>query len=453
LSRATLEQREANGKAARGQASRSSPGKWAPAPDRPDPIALIEAQSASRIPELVPVRYKRMEASALAYFEGTAAVMAADLAHAPRTGLTVQLFGDAHLGNFGIFAAPDRRLVFGADDFDETLPGPFEWDVERLAASFEIAARDSGFGPGERREIVLRVADSYRGAMHDMAAKSTLDVWYARLEADEITERWGREVSRGPQRHAVERDIARGDVAGRIRELDRLVKTVDGAPRFASDPPFLVPIDDFGSIARVLDSYRSSLPDDRQALLARFDLLDAARKVVGVGSVGTRVWVLLLEGRDAGDLLMLQLKEADASVLEPYLGASTLGHHGRRVADGQRLTQAATDIMLGWTSAEDVDGSGESRDYYVRQLWDGKAHTAIEAMSEPTMGVYAEVCGWSLAHGHARSGDPVAIAAYLGRSDAFDESIAGFAAAYADRNDADYAEFKRAIAHGRLPAS
>jgi uncharacterized protein (DUF2252 family) len=382
-----------------------------------------------------------MAASPLAFYAGAAALMASDLAPVPRTGLTVQLSGDAHLGNFGTFAAPDRRLVFGADDFDETLPGPFEWDVMRLVASVEIAARVCGLDGKQRRAAVRRTAGEYHGAMHRLAGMKTLEVWYARLEVDEMTARWGHEADL----RQLERP--RTDLAA----FDRLTREVGGEPRLVSDPPLVVPVAELdpsgaleNGVRAIFRAYRDSLTDDRKAVLERFEYADAARKVVGIGSVGTRTWMLMLLGRDGDDPLFLQLKEAGPSVLEPYLGPSAFGSHGQRVVVGQRLTQAASDLLVGWTTSEELDGS---RDYYVRQLWDGKARADPERMEAETLMVYSEVCAWALAHAHARSGDPVAIASYLGHSEAFDEALEAFAERYADQNDADFAVFSARQIH------
>jgi uncharacterized protein (DUF2252 family) len=375
-----------------------------------------------------------MAASPHAYFAGCAMVMAADLAPLPRTDLPVQLSGDAHLGNFGTFAAPDRRLVFGGDDFDETLPGPFEWDVMRLVASTEIAARTRGLDGDARREAVRRTARAYRASIRKLAGMKTLEVWYARIEIDEITDRWGHEAGLRPlERPRTELDA-----------FERLTHRAGGGRRFTSDPPLVVPVSeldpsggDEDEIREIFRSYRESLADDRRAVLERFGYADAARKVVGIGSVGTRTWMLLLLGHDDADALFLQVKEAGPSVLEAHLGPSTFDSHGQRVVVGQRLTQAASDLLLGWTRSQD-------RDYYVRQLWDGKARADPERMDAATLAVYGEVCAWALAHSHARSGDPVAVGSYLGHGDAFDEALEAFAGRYADQNDADYAAFTRA---------
>jgi uncharacterized protein (DUF2252 family) len=384
--------------------------------------------------------------------------MASDLAHMPRTRLRVELSGDAHLSNFGVYAAPDRRLVFSLNDFDETLPGPFEWDVKRLAASFAVAGRERGFADARRRPVALAAARSYREAMRDFAEMRTLDVWYARLEVDEIVRRWGSEV-RAKRLARIERSVAKRRAKDHLRAFAKLTEVVDGERRIVSDPPLIVPLEELvppgeherlaEALRQIFRSYRRTVVVDRRRLLERFRYADVARKVVGVGSVGMQAWILLLLGRDDDDPLFLQLKEAQASVLEPFLGKSEFANHGQRVVEGQRLTQAARDVLLGWTHARDVDGSIE-RDFYVRQLWDGKASASIDAMDPETMAVYAEICGWTLARAHARSGDPVALASYLGRGDAFDRALASFAERYADQNERDYAALEAAAAAGRI---
>jgi uncharacterized protein (DUF2252 family) len=455
---ATPAERAARGKSERAEMPRAVHADWEPAPNRPDPVALLEEQARTRIPELVPIRYGRMLLSPLAFFRGAAYVMASDLAHMPRTRLRVELSGDAHLSNFGVYAAPDRRLVFSLNDFDETLPGPFEWDVKRLAASFAVAGRERGFADARRRPVALAAARSYREAMRDFAEMRTLDVWYARLEVDEIVRRWGSEV-RAKRLARIERSVAKRRAKDHLRAFAKLTEVVDGERRIVSDPPLIVPLEELvppgeherlaEALRQIFRSYRRTVVVDRRRLLERFRYADVARKVVGVGSVGMQAWILLLLGRDDDDPLFLQLKEAQASVLEPFLGKSEFANHGQRVVEGQRLTQAARDVLLGWTHARDVDGSIE-RDFYVRQLWDGKASASIDAMDPETMAVYAEICGWTLARAHARSGDPVALASYLGRGDAFDRALASFAERYADQNERDYAALEAAAAVGRI---
>jgi uncharacterized protein (DUF2252 family) len=435
------------GKGARKLASRSSQAAWAPGPDRVGPLEVLAAQDESRVPELVPVRYGRMLASAFTFYRGAAGIMAADLATNPDSGLRVQLCGDAHLSNFGVFQAPDRRLVFDINDFDETLPGPFEWDVKRLAASVAIGARDRGFEASESETAVLASVSAYRTAMAQFAAMSWLDIWYARLDVEGAASQWQQDAKKAARRR-LEKNLDKARNKGSLRALQKLTETVDGEVRIADRPPLLVPIDKLAEregrdpaeirtlIEGLLDRYRESLDDQARVLAAQYRYVDAAHKVVGVGSVGTRAWIALLFGRDEQDPLFLQMKEAGPSVLEPFAGASRFANHGQRVVAGQRLTQAASDVLLGWLTVEGIDG--KQRDFYVRQLWDGKGSAEIEAMTAPTMATYAGLCGWSLARAHARTGDPRAIAAYLGQGDKFDRAIAEFSAAYADQNESDY---------------
>ena len=377
----TAEERAAKGKEARAHAPRSEQGDWEPAPDRADTVELLEEQAATRVPELVPIRYGRMLVSAFTFFRGAAYPMAADLASAPRTGLDVQLCGDAHLSNFGVFAAPDRRLTFSINDFDETLPGPFEWDVKRLVASFAVAGRDRGFGTKQRRSIDRKVVRSYREAMREFAALPNLDLWYARADLDQIGQEVARRAS-AKQQKRFERNVEKAQSKHSLKAFAKLTEMVDGEPRIAADPPLIVPIEDVASdvapgeledfIHGAMRSYRRTLTADRRWLLERFRYVHAARKVVGVGSVGTRAWIVLMLGRDGSDPLFLQLKEAEASVLEPFLGKSAFNSHGQRVVEGQRLTQAASDIMLGWirlrawtappgTSTSASSGTGRAR--------------------------------------------------------------------------------------------
>ncbi len=442
----TPAERAARGKAARAKLRRSAHADWAPAPDRPDPVELLEEQARTRVPELVPIRYGRMLLSPFSFFRGAASVMAADLAPTPRTGLTVQLSGDAHLANFGVFAASDRRLVFSLNDFDETLPGPFEWDVKRLVTSFEVAGRERGFDRKQRRAANLTAVRSYRLALHDFAQSRTLDVWYAREEVDGIVQRWSTEV-RAKRLDQIEHDLAKRGTKDNLSALAKLTEVVDGKRQIVSDPPLIVPLED-PVPAEIYESYRRTLAVDRRQLVERFRVTEVARKVVGVGSVGTQTWIVLLLGRDDDDPLFLQVKEAQTSVLEPFLGGPGFANQGRRVVVGQWLTQAARDLLLGWTRAADADGT--ERDYYVRQLWDGKASVDLETFDPEAMDLYAEVCGRTLAHAHARSGDPIALAAYLGRGQAFDHALASFADAYADQNERDYAALEAAAADGRV---
>jgi uncharacterized protein (DUF2252 family) len=451
-------ERAALGKAARSGAPRSSHGGWSASEDREDPVAILDCQARSRVPELVPIRYGRMAVSPFAFFRGAAAVMAADLARTPVSGLRVQACGDAHLSNFGAFAAPDRRLIFDLNDFDESLPGPWEWDVKRLVASFAIACRERGFGRKQRASVLLRVGGAYRDSMRAFASLRNLEVWYARLDAEAALEN----VELVDQKAAkqVRKGIAKAQSKDSLRALEKLTETVDGEIRFRSEPPLLVPGQELvpgtpGAaieevLLDVLAAYRESLAPDRQQLLDGYRFRQIARKVVGVGSVGTRAWVVLLTGADDGDPLFLQAKEAEASVLEPYAGASRYRNHGRRVVEGQRLMQAASDIFLGWCPAVGLDG--KSRDFYVRQLWDWKRSAEVETLTPQGFEIYARMCGWTLARAHARSGDRVAIAAYLGAGDSFDRALADFAEAYADQNERDHQALIDAIASGRIEA-
>ena len=413
------------------------------------------------MPELVPIRYGRMLVSPFTFYRGAAYVMASDLADASRTGLEVQLCGDAHLSNFGGFAAPDRRLVFSMNDFDETLPGPFEWDLKRLVASFAVAGRDRGFDAKQRRPINLAVTRAYREGMRGFASMRALDVWYARLDMDEIRRRWAGSVS-GRARQMAERNVAKARGKDSLKAFDKLTKLVDGKRRIVSDAPVIVPIDEIATTDQLPDveefarevvhAYRLTLSPDRRRLLDRYRYVDAARKVVGVGSVGTRAWIMLLLGGDQDDPLFLQLKEAEASVLEPFLGKSGFSNHGQRVVEGQRLTQAASDIMLGWLRTSSSFGDGVPRDLYVRQLWDAKGSAVVELMEPRTLAAYAEICGWSLARAHARSGDAVALASYLGTSDVLDRALASFGETYADQNERDYRQLIDAAKTGVITA-
>ncbi len=451
-------ERRAHGKATRGSVPRSSHGPLDIGPSRRDPLELLASQEASRVPELIPIRYGRMMVSPFTFYRGGALIMAADLADGPRTGLTVQLCGDAHLSNFGMFASPERRLVFDLNDFDETLPGPFEWDVKRLAASFEVAARDRSFTTKERRAVVLRVVETYRTAMAGFAAMDNLDVWYAHLDVDDQLEALsGRVVA--SRRKQLDKTIAKARRRDNLQAFEKLTAMVDGERRLMSDPPLLVPVEELADADRaasltdeldgLIRRYRSTLSSDRRHLLEQFELIQVARKVVGVGSVGTRAYVILLRGKDDGDPLLLQAKEAQRSVLEDYAGHSVYANAGQRVVAGQRLMQAASDIFLGWEHVESgLDG--QPRDFYLRQLRDWKGSVVIENLDPPALTVYAELCGWTLARAHARSGDRIAISAYLGSGDIFDRAIADFASAYADVNERDYASLAAAVADGRI---
>ena len=449
----SAEERHARGRERRKAVPRSSLGEWAAGPDRRDPVALIEEQNADRLPWLVPVRHGRMGVSAFTFYRGAARIMATDLATTPTTGLMVQACGDAHLSNFGAYASPERRLVFDLNDFDETRTGPWEWDVKRMAASFTICGRDRGFTAAQCRSVARRSAESYRDAMAEFAAMRTLDVWYAHATVDRITEAVsGKAVKRlGKfQRKAKSKDS--------LQALSKLGEKVDGRLRIRSDPPVLVPLRDLPieddpeeleSDARLgFASYRESLADNRRRLLDRFEVIDVGLKVVGVGSVGTRCLIVLLLGRDGDDPLFLQIKEATNSVLDEHLPPSRYENQGERVVRGQRLMQATSDVLLGW-SAPDRRGPH----FYWRQLKDWKGSANLDKATPKRLEGYASLCGWTLARAHARSGDPVAIAAYLGSGDVALDAIADFSEAYADQNEGDYRAFTEAIASGRIEAT
>ncbi|MHB8233925.1 MAG: DUF2252 domain-containing protein [Solirubrobacteraceae bacterium] len=454
-------ERAARGRALRKQVSRSSHGDLRLAPDRPDPVALLERQAATRVPELVPIRYGRMLVSPFTFFRGAALIMAADLASSTsRSGLDVQCCGDAHLSNFGVFASPERRLVFDINDFDETLAGPWEWDVKRLAASMVIAAQDRGFSPADCEQTVLETVREYRTAMNGFAAMNNLDVWYAHLDLAETMELIGSQLTpKGRKRTA--KALAKARTRDSMSAFSKLTHVVDGEPRFVADPPLIVPIADlqdeargqtFESLGEHLGSYRASLPQERRVLLEQFRLSDFARKVVGVGSVGTRAWIALLFGADRRDPLLLQMKEAERSVFEQFLPRSRFANCGRRVVTGQRLMQASSDIFLGWLRVDDAGLDGRTRDFYVRQLKDWKGSAEIEQMAPKGMLTYGRMCGWTLARAHARSGDRVAIAAYLGRGASFERALVQFAHAYAEQNRRDYEALAAAVASGRIVA-
>jgi len=422
-------------------------------------VKVLEDQAKSRVKELVPIRYGRMLASPFTFFRGAAAIMAMDLAKTPQSGLRVQACGDAHLSNFGVFAAPDRRLVIDVNDFDETLPGPWEWDVKRLAASFAIAGRDRDFTPKETRTAVLTTARAYREAMREFATMRNLDVWYARLDVESLLGDLAK-VADKKQMKAVQRNVAKAHKKNSMKAFDRLVRVVDGEPQIISDPPLLVPARELlerdqeqeyeERMREMLDRYRESLKGDRRHLFDSYRFVEMARKVVGVGSVGTRAWVLLMMGRDGQDPLFMQAKEAEASVLEPYVGESDFKNHGERVVEGQWLMQASSDILLGWLPALGFDE--QERDFYVRQLWDGKRSVEVETLAPEGLEIYGRVCGWTLARAHARSGDRIAIASYLGKGDTFDRAVAEFSELYADQNELDYAALADAVKSGSIEA-
>jgi uncharacterized protein (DUF2252 family) len=485
----SIDQRRAKGSEARDQTPPSSHAKWVPAADRPDLVALLEEQNATREPDLVPVRHGRMMVSPFTFYRGAAKIMAADLKNTSTAGLGAQLCGDAHLSNFGVFASPERRLLFDLNDFDETLPGPFEYDVKRMAASFTIAGRNNGFAKADTREATLASVRAYREAMASFAQMRTMDIWYANLGEDELMAgvraavagaakagKAGKKAKKEPKAAKkgaseepdeekaaqialarAEKNRARAHTRDSLQALSKLGELVDGSYRIVSQPPVVVPVRELAAtygmspdetdhvIRDQFRAYRSTLQDDRRQLLERFEIVDWARKVVGVGSVGTRAFIVLLLGRDADDPLFLQVKEATASVLEDYLPKSRYRQHGERVVQGQRMMQAASDIYLGWTKGLDV-----RRHYYWRQLRDMKGSVLVEAMRPFGLTFYAGICGWTLARAHARSGDPMAIAEYLGPGDEFDKSVTDFSERYADQNEQDYQDFVTAIRAGRL---
>ena len=455
----TPEQRAATGRKARELVPRSRHGEWSPPADRTDPLEILALQATTRVPDLVPIRYGRMAASPFAFFRGAAAVMAADLAHEVHSHLDVQLCGDAHLVNFGGFASPERDMIFDVNDFDETLPGPFEWDLKRLAASVEVAARSRGFDAAECRKVVALSSKGYREAIRTFAGMRNLDLWYLRLDADTMVARWG-DVA-GPKVLAnFTNRVEKAKSKDHLKAVAKLTEEVDGKLQFRADPPLLIPADELfdptratetiDSLLKGLTEYRTTLQGDRQHLLSRYEFVDLARKVVGVGSVGTRCWVALFVGRDKGDPLVLQVKQAEQSVAEPFLQPSEYANMGQRVVEGQRLVQSASDIFLGWDRVAGEDGV--ERDFYFRQMWDWKLSPEIDTMLPEGLEVYVQMCGYALALGHARSGDAIALDAYLGTGPKFDEAMCAFASAYADQNEKDHAALKQAIALNKVHA-
>jgi uncharacterized protein (DUF2252 family) len=453
----TVEERVARGKAARREVPRSTHADLNTGVARPDPIALLEQQAVSRVPELVPIRYGRMLVSPFTFYRGAALIMASDLSGGARSGLNVQLCGDAHLMNFGVFNTPERRMVFDINDFDETAPGPFEWDVKRLAASFAIAGRDNGFSTKERRKALLAVSESYRTSMAEFAGMTNLAVWYTALDVANFVEQ-SKTFSSAKVRKRAEANLDKARTKDSLQAFAKLTHLVNGERRIISDPPLIEPIEDIfvgrsrddleSNLHELVARYRQTLQSDRRHLLEEFRIAHMARKVVGVGSVGTRAWILLLLGRDDSDPLFLQAKEAQPSVLESFTGASRFRSNGQRIVAGQHLMQANSDIFLGYESAEGDDGV--KRDYYVRQLRDGKGSASVELMDPTTLALYGTMCGRGLARAHARSGDRIAIAAYLGNGDTFDQAIADFSETYADQNERDYDALVAAETDGRV---
>ena len=456
----TVSERAARGKASRAEVPRSSHAVFEPSPRRPDPVELLERQAQTRVPELVPIRYGRMLVSPFTFYRGAAMIMAYDLAATPRSGLTVQCCGDAHLSNFGVFASPERRLVFDINDFDETLPGPWEWDVKRLAVSMLIAARDNGYRVTDQERVVLDTVGQYRTAMREFAGMDNLAVWYARLEIESLLAERAAQFRPAAVKRT-EKTLAKARTRDSMSAFSKLTEVVDGQAQIVDQSPLIVPIaqlaprgerdsllEELRALVRV---YRDSLDRDRRVLLEQFDLTDFARKVVGVGSVGTRAWIALLLGRDSNDPLFLQMKEAEASVLEEFLGPSQFKNHGQRVVTGQRLMQASSDIFLGWLHV-DSPLDGRPRDFYGRQLKDWKGSAEIDQMIPQAMSAYGKLCGWTLARAHARTGDRVAIASYLGNGPSFDRAIVEFSNAYADQNERDYQQLAAAVKSGSILA-
>jgi uncharacterized protein (DUF2252 family) len=446
------------GREARVAVPRSTHAQWQAPADRKDPVEILAEQATTREPDLVPIRHGRMLVSPFTFYRGAAAVMASDLSHTPSTGLRTQLCGDAHLLNFGGYASPERDMVFDVNDFDETIEGPWEWDVKRFAASLSVAARDRGISAAQRRPGVVSAITEYREAMRVFAASTELDVWYSKLDQKLLIERARTEFGRKGTPN-LERNIAKARSKDHLKAFSKLTKIVDGEVRIVADPPLIVPMRDLMAQAgraeyeeelhQIYDAYRHTLQPDRRHLLEQYRMVDVARKVVGVGSVGTRCWVLLLMGRDDADPVFLQVKEAQESVLSPYVGKSVYDNEGERVVQGQRLMQASSDIFLGWIRTIGMDD--QQRDFYVRQLWDWKASADPANLSPASLVAYGRMCAWTLARAHARAGDRIAIASYLGKGTDFEEAVASFAEAYADQNERDYQNFADAIRAGVLP--
>ena len=459
------EESKERGKALRASVPRESHAQWEPAFDRADPVELLRSQGETRVQALLPLRYERMSASAFTFYRGGALIMASDLSETPSTGIRVQTCGDAHISNFGLFSSPERRTVFDINDFDETLPGPWEWDVKRLAASVEICGRDNGFSKKKRRAAVLACARGYREGMAKFADMGHLGVWYAHLDVDTLREKVATNVDPKNMK-AANKVIAKAKNKDSARAIAKLTEVVDGKLRIVSDPPIVVPMRELISqkagtaverfdeqtierlISAVLTEYRLTLDPHKRKLVGEYTPVDVAHKVVGVGSVGTRAWIVVMKGADEDDPLVLQVKEAQESVLERFVGKSKFGQHGKRVVEGQRAMQTASDMLLGWCRIPDKDG--KKKDYYVRQLWNGKGSIDLSLLNPSQLEALARACGWTLAHAHARTGDRFAISAYLGKSDKFDKAIADFADAYAYQNEADYQCFMEAYKAGEL---
>jgi uncharacterized protein (DUF2252 family) len=453
------EEAERQGKTARVAVPRTLHTAWAPPAGRRSPVDIIAEQATTREPDLVPIRHGRMMVSPFTFYRGAAAIMAADLAATPSSGFRVQCCGDAHLLNFGGFTSPERSLLFDVNDFDETLPGPWEWDVKRLVASIEVAGRDGQLKPADRRNAVEATARQYRQAMREFAGLTEFGVWYARLDGESLVALVRAEVGT-KEAPNLEATLAKARSKDSMKAFTKLTQLLDGQPIITPDPPLIVPLRDLlepavlptfqDELHQLFRAYRRTLQPDRRHLLEQYRIVDMARKVVGVGSVGTRCWVLLLMGRRDADPIFLQVKEAQDSVLAPYCGKSKISNQGQRVVEGQRLMQAASDITLGWLRTVGLDG--RQRDFYIRQLWDGKVGVEPANLTPATLAVYGRICGWTLARAHARSGDRIAIASYLGTAPTFDTAMCNFAVAYADQNERDYDEFLKAVKGGVLPA-
>jgi len=463
--RPTPEQRAALGKSARAKAPLESHADFKPAKSR-DPVGLLLSQAETRVPELVPIRHGRMLVSPFAFYRGAALIMAADLSSTTASGFRTQLCGDAHLSNFGAYASPERRLVFDINDFDETLAGPFEWDVKRLAASMIIAARENGFSKKQSQKAALAAVKTYRTAMRDFASQSILTVWYAHLNIEDALAEYKATLSRRKLKQSksalkkTEARLAKARTRDSLQAIGKLTSFVDGNRQIRSDPPLIMRLDDMkdldpevmrARLGTLMQTYRKTLPSDRQHLLDHFTITDIGHKVVGVGSVGTRAWVLLLEAGVEKDALVMHAKQAGPSALSGFAGESQYHNEGQRVVAGQHLMQASSDIFLGWFRARPIGGA-RYQDYYVRQLRDWKMSAVIEEMTPQSMQVYARLCGWTLARAHARSGDRIAISAYLGTSKTFDIAVTDFAEAYAGQTERDHAALAAAVADGRVEA-
>ena len=456
----------ARGKELRSRVPRESHATWEPSLDRPDPVDLLKSQGKSRVQALLPLRYERMSASAFTFYRGGALIMASDLSDTPTTGIQVQACGDAHISNFGLFSSPERRTVFDINDFDETLPGPWEWDVKRLAASVEICGRDNGFSKKERKAAVAACVKGYREGMAKFAGMGHLDVWYAHLDVEELRAKVATNLDEKTTK-AADKVLSKARGKNNARAIQKLTEVVNGELRIVSDPPVIVPMRDIAAnspnariaehfdedslerlMRAILVEYRASLNSDMSKLIGEYTAVDMAHKVVGVGSVGTRAWIIVLQGANEDDPLVLQVKEAQESVLERFVGKSKYKQHGHRVVAGQRAIQTASDMLLGWCRLLGEDG--KRKDYYVRQLWDGKGSIDLSKLKPAQLTRLATACGWTLAHAHARTGDRFAIASYLGDSDKFDKALVKFASAYADQNELDYQRFMEAYKAGEL---